>query len=386
MSTSRKLIDALNQYSNKKFWVDPPDNPTFKNVLDQLAKQEPNVRDALNAIFWVQIKEIGTPIIEDFSAEEVKVHFLFPRNKFDYQTKKLYISGDFHGITSTNNARQEMDHLKDTDIMYRSDVMPKDSVVTYKFLQVPPEYENKNRPDICGQSEALPKSFYELEPIPEVVSDGAKNFKLINDDNAKHKDFYFVGSIFCANVVNDISQLTLVKNTRLSKLFNSGKESPRYLKNIAHSGTYLCDRNNDLKENKNVDEYFINNLRTDAVHTRSVSVFQADGDNINNLIIHHDGNGYIATGAIERINELIGEEKIPKNATIICITQLPGLVEKYKKENPSKYKSGMDPRPIEFGSKVDDCVFRSKRTTISVCKRTVNPVTSEQQFRYMRTA
>ena len=356
MSASRKLIDALNIHSNKKFWDDPPDNPTFQEVLDRYEKYSADLertdREALSKVFWAQIKEIRTPIIEDYSAGEVKVHFLFPQNEYDHETKKLYISGDFHGFTSTNDDRKEMHHKPDTDIMHRSDVMPRDSVVTYTFLQVPQKYQNKSRQQLTG--EALPKSFYR-EAITEADSDplaGPEYSK--SDEYAKHTD---IGrSIFCANVDNDLSGINLFKNTDWEKLLT--EKHPGYLKNLTHKGTYFCDMNNFLREDKNPANDYMKKIWdvADKENTRSVSVFQSGEGKVDNLIIIHDGVSYMGTGTIERLDALIEEGKIPKNTAIICISQLPGLIEKYKKQSPKEFAEATDPRPVEYGSRIDDYV------------------------------
>lgn len=294
MSVSRKLIDELNQNTNPLFWENPPDKPTFEEVLEQYvnysAKLESTKREALSKVFWAQIKEIGTPIIEDFSGEEVKVHFLFPRDNYDHETKKLYISGDFHGFTSTDNNRQEMHHKFNTDIMHRSDVMPRDSVVTYNFLQVPPKYQNKSRQELTG--EMLPKSFYDMEKIPELGNDPLTDSK--SDAYAKHTD---IGrSIFCANVDNNLSGINLFKDTDWKKLLT--KEYPVYLKNLTHKGTYFCDMDNLLREDKNPANDYMKKIWDvdDKENTRSVTVFQSGEGKVDNLIIIHDGVSYMGTG------------------------------------------------------------------------------------------
>lgn len=339
----------------KKFWEDCPEKPTptFQNALDKYAeyyeKLNPEQQMQMSELFWDKIKRIGTPIIEDFSNEEVKVHFLFPRDNYDHETKKLYISGDFHGFTSSDNARQEMHQKSNTDIMHRSDVMPRDSVVTYNFLQVTPEYQNKSRQQLTG--EVLPKSFY-LEDITESGNDPLTDFK--SDAYARHTD---IGrSIFCANVDNNLSGIHLFKDTDWKNLLT--EEYPGYLKNLTHKGTYFCDMDNHLREDKNPANDYMKKIWdvSDKENTRTVSVFQAGEGKVDNLIIIHDGVSYMGTGSIERIDALIGEEKIPKNTAVICISQLPGLIEKYKRESPKKFANATDPRPIEYGSRIGDYI------------------------------
>jgi enterochelin esterase-like enzyme len=357
MSISRKLVDKLNENTNLLFWESPPDKPTFAEVLDKYAdycaylefNERSTEREILSGVFWNQIKQIGTPIIEDFSVDEVKVHLLFPRDQYNHEKNKLYISGDFHGFTSSDDERQEMYRKSNTDIMYRTDVMPRDSVVTYYFLQVPPEYQNKSRTQLTG--EVQPQSFYK-EAITELGSDPLTG--IISDKNAKHTD---IGrSIFCANVENNISSIKLFHDTDCKKLLT--REYPGYLKNLAHKGTYLCDRDNLLMEDKNPATGYMKKIWdvNDIDNTRSVSVFQSGEGDIENLIIIHDGVSYMGTGTIERIDALIEEEKIPQNTAIICISQLPGLIEKYKKQSSEEFDNATDPRAIEYGTRIDDYI------------------------------
>lgn len=356
MSVSRKLIDKLNENTTPLFWENAPDKPTFKEVLnryaDYSAKLEFSKREALSQGFWAQIREIGTPIIEELSSEEVKVHFLFPRDEYDHDEKKLYVCGDFHGFTSTNNERQEMHRIVETDIMYRNDIIPKNSVVIYHFFQAPQKYQNKNRPDISGPGEALPKSFYDIEPIPTKEVDPELNKLILKDNYAKHWDNE--GNIFCANVANDLSHVQLMKDTNWEKLLNKNGQHNGYLKNLSHRHTYLCDKKDVLHEAKNVTEP--PNFYYDKENTRSVSVFAPSNVEIDHLIIFHDGNGYMLTGAIERIDTLIGKGEVPKNTAVICINALLGLIEKYKEQSPKKFAEAKNERAIEYGTKIDDYV------------------------------
>lgn len=356
LSAAQKLIVSLNEHTKQSFWKNPPDKPTFEEVLDQYAiystNLDTNEREALNTAFWLQIKKLGTPIIEDLANDEVKVHFLFPRDEYNHNENKLYVCGDFHGFTSTNDERQEMHHKVGTDIMYRIDTMPKNSVVIYHFFQAPPKYQNKNRPDILGPGEAKPKSFYDIEPkLTQDVDPEIKKL-ILKDNYAKHWDYE--GNIFCANVFNNLSHVQLMKDTNWEKLLNINFQHNGYLKNLSHRNTYLCDKKDGLHEAENVtkppDFYF------DKENTRSVTVFAPRNVKIDYLIIFHDGNGYMLTGAIECIDTLIGKAEVPKNTAVICINTLLGLIEKYKEQSPKEFAEAANPRAIEYGTKIDDYV------------------------------
>ena len=139
-----------------------PEGLKFDNILEQYAKfcdeLEPIPKKKMSELFWDKIKLMGTPIIEEIADDRVKVHFLFLQDNYDHLRKALYIAGDYHGFTSTNDVRQKMHNIPGTDILHRSYEMPKDCIVTYNYIQIDPEFADQNRPFFSGSTEELPRS------------------------------------------------------------------------------------------------------------------------------------------------------------------------------------------------------------------------------------
>lgn len=115
------------------------DGRNFEKILviyaEYYASLNVEQQKTLSRIFWAQIKELGTPIIESNPEKptECNVYFLFPKDKLDDSkdekaspgTKKdLYLQGDFHGIGSTEG-RQRLSELSNTGIMCTKIACPK---------------------------------------------------------------------------------------------------------------------------------------------------------------------------------------------------------------------------------------------------------------------
>src|SRR3990167_3690312 len=217
MSASRKLIDALNQFSKNNFWSNPPNNPTFKEVLEQYAKYsaslEANELKSLYNAFWDQIKKIGTPIIEESFNDEANVYFLFRKDKRE-NNNDLYLQGEFHGYGGVSG-RYKLDELTNTGIMYRIDSIPINAMITYQYQQL----------------------------------DAAT----INDDNSTHRNVYHHrysgGSIFKVNSDPDQSHLgkQLGKNEEENYWNRTiSSESNNSSKNFSYHTTLYSDSTNNL--------------------------------------------------------------------------------------------------------------------------------------------
>ena len=93
MTISQEFIKRLKNATGKeplpiKFWEDyssNSDTPTFQDVLDKYADYYKGLSVAqqkeMSKIFWEQVKDFGTPIIEEKSDGQSEVYFLFPRSK-----------------------------------------------------------------------------------------------------------------------------------------------------------------------------------------------------------------------------------------------------------------------------------------------------------------
>lgn len=160
-----KLQQLFNQYQNNVSGASLSGNAkplTFQMLLDEYAKYYNKLEDsqekkALSNTFWAQIKSLGTPIIEKIPRDDTQcnVYFLFPKKELP-EGKDLYLQGDFHGYGSTDG-RQKLSELADTGIMYRTDPMPMDAIVTYYYSKV--EHSHGGRKPIPEHSPFFDEKF-----------------------------------------------------------------------------------------------------------------------------------------------------------------------------------------------------------------------------------
>ena len=181
MTIAQEFIKKLQEATGKeplpkKFWEDYSDHersPTFQDVLSQYAEYcktlSQSQKDWFSKVFWDQVKAYGTPIIEAREDGQSEVYFLFPRAKLSESVdnpgakKELYLQGDFHGYGSTLKDTQELTQLPRTDIMWRSNTMPRDALVTYYYVQLEPKYGNKKATDFYGDVAYQPPSFFPVK-------------------------------------------------------------------------------------------------------------------------------------------------------------------------------------------------------------------------------
>src|SRR3990167_3717329 len=181
MTIAQEFINKLQEATGKeplpkKFWEDYSDHersPTFQDVLSQYAEYcktlSQSQKDWFSKVFWDQVKAYGTPIIEAREDGQSEVYFLFPRAKLSESVdnpgakKELYLQGDFHGYGSTLKDTQELTQLPRTDIMWRSNTMPRDALVTYYYVQLEPKYGNKKATDFYGDVAYQPPSFFPVK-------------------------------------------------------------------------------------------------------------------------------------------------------------------------------------------------------------------------------
>lgn len=165
---------------------------TFQDALDLYATyysslETPAQKEAMSVIFNDQIKKLGTPIIEDSSADECDVYFLFPKERLldseeNPGTKKdLYLQGDFHGYDTTEDKhKNRVTELNDTGMMLHKAIVPKDAIVTYRYIQLEPSLRNRTPTQHHG-SEAIeepPTSYFSTESKvekPEIITPQTKN-------------------------------------------------------------------------------------------------------------------------------------------------------------------------------------------------------------------
>ncbi|RUR11612.1 serine hydrolase [Legionella sp. km772] len=209
MTISQEFIKRLkNATGNEslpiKFWADysnDSDTPTFQDVLDKYADYYKGLSVAqqkeMSKIFWEQVKDFGTPIIEEKSDGQSEVYFLFPRGKLSDvddkpgTKKNLYLQGDFHGYGSTLEETQELTQLSDTDVMCRRNTMPKDALVTYYYVQLDPKHSNKEATHFYGDVAYRPSSFFPV--IPSTIPVDKPPAKTREELQAADTLFYGVG-------------------------------------------------------------------------------------------------------------------------------------------------------------------------------------------------
>ncbi len=132
-----------------KFWENysPTDTHTFQDFLEQYAKYYVTLKaaqkKAMSLVFWDAIEKIGTPIIEDNLEKKgaFDVYFLYPKEHV-VDDQDLYLQGDFHGYDTTD-ARSRVSEWSDTGVMLHRDTMPRDAILTYRYIQLAPSLRGK---------------------------------------------------------------------------------------------------------------------------------------------------------------------------------------------------------------------------------------------------
>ncbi|EKT55361.1 alpha/beta hydrolase-fold protein [Providencia burhodogranariea] len=139
------------------------DSPKLQALLDTY-QNEKNT-DA----FWREIKAQGTPLIEDFKKGQKKVTFLWRGAKAN-----AYILGAPSGNHET------MAHIPNTDIWYRSFVVPNDTLSQYKIApDIPKVAEGgfAQRRAILATAQADP---FNSHAIPSFFADQYNRFSLLS--------------------------------------------------------------------------------------------------------------------------------------------------------------------------------------------------------------
>ncbi len=377
MTIAQKFIknlqdDVVKKSLPEKFWADYSSGdhtPTFQNVLDKYAEYYNNEslsaaqKDEISKIFWEQVKDLGTPIIEKKSDGQSEVYFLFPRDKLldekeNPGTKKeLYLQGDFHGYGSTLDKTQKLAQLPGTDVMYRSNTMPKDALVTYYYVQLDSEHGNKAATHFYGDVAYQPPSFFPVKPgvLPadkppektreELEAASALFFgsgSVLKDEFSKyHKIYDPQSSFFCADPDKDISYLRL----------------PIEDKAGSNLGKFFSDLEKKARVSLvSVDEQVAapSNLADLSKISRSIQVFAPPGDSdIEQVVIINDGKYYQLGNTVERLDKLLS-----KNTAVIFITPEQGIedeaIKKGVKFEPADTLPGMGARTVDLKYRVDE--------------------------------
>lgn len=379
------FIKNLQDATNQQFWKNPPEKVTFQAVLDQYALYYESLSTAeeqekLSTIFWDQVKAIGTPIIEEGSEGNCEVYFLFPRNKLSDSDEKpgekkdLYLQGDFHGYDTTTG-RQLLSHFKNTGIMLRSDTIPKDAIITYRYVQLEPSLRGRTPTEHHGSAiiEPVPESFFpqteevkedKEEVIPGKTKNPSEQFwgKATQrvDECSTHRPVFFAtdgspGSperIFRVSPEPSRARLPgeAVNWSMLLSTENSSNSNRRFV----YHDTLYSDLNGDIvhDETTSGESATPDQLRTEPYlkFTRVIHVFKPTSEKIDNIVVVNDGIGYLLSGMMDRFETM---DKLSPNTAFVFISCLPGLAKTVSALPPKADLPGMRERVVDYQLKIE---------------------------------
>ena len=401
-----------------KFWESYPekDTYTFQDALDKYAEYysalNPAQKKAMSVIFWAQIEAIGTPVIEDSLKldGECEVYFLFPKDNLSQSTeepeykKDLYLQGDFHGYDTTDG-RQRVEELSETGIMLHQDTMPRDAMITYRYIQLEPSLKGKTPTEHHGSEiiENLPVTFFpeedtsfdflkrvitefiqfswnfaealqpqppeeptRLDVIPPQTKNASDKFwgsdsRLFDDYGTHRPPFFGIGSserIFRVHANPELSHL-LGEEVNWPSLLsepNLGDPAKRFI----YHDTLYSDLEGELKHcEAPVTNQYAGYTHSDldaspySQFTRAIHVFKPTSNTIDNIVVVNDGMPYLSMGSMEYFEQMVAEGKLSPNTAFVFVTPLPGLAKTMSADDPKASMPGMGSRTIEYEHGVD---------------------------------
>ncbi|MDF1678073.1 MAG: serine hydrolase [Legionellaceae bacterium] len=377
MSKVDDLVEGLQRATGKaalpeKFWVDysKDDTHTFQDVLDKYtayycARLNAAQKKAMSQVFWAQIENIGSPIIEDIPGRPDKcaVYFLFPKNKV-HEGNDLYLQGDFHGYGATP-ARARLATLESTDIMFRHDVMDKDATVVYEFVQLPPSIQDKTPTELAGsrlveppQDDYFPKNspstlVDEVPPNLESPANWSGNPEtILKAEHSKHRPAFFIygeDKIFRVNADEKLACLPgapLDWNILLSK-------TPVADKHFVLHDVFYSNREGNIKAQEHTPpEVFIQHGHESPYNefTRVMYVLKPKAGTIENLVLVNDGLGYLHSGALQQFEHMVKEGQLSPQTGLVFVHTLPALAKTIEvpEGNEKAALEGMGERTIEY--------------------------------------
>ena len=387
MTIAQDFIKKLQAATHQQFWEAPPEEPTFQDVLDQFAiyyqrLSRDEFRVELSNFFWDKIKAIGTPIIEEKSAEQCEVYFLFPRDRLSdsdekLDTKKeLYLQGDFHGYDTTDG-RQQLAHFKNTGIMLRNDTIPRAAILTYRYVQLEPSLRGKTPMEHHGSAliEPLPVSFFPkradqaereiMLPQTKHASDEfwGKDSQLV-DEYCTHRPAFF-------GIESPEKILRISTDSSRAHLHGEEVNWPSLLSTEAlgnsnrkfiHHDTLYSDLQGDLKhcEAPNSRNYATpsqlfsgDDSSPYSQFTRAIHVFIPTTTRIDLLVVVNDGIPYLSMGIMDYFEEMAEEGRLSPNTAFVFVTCLPGLVKTVSALDSKASMPGMGERTVDYELKID---------------------------------
>ncbi|MDF1646197.1 MAG: serine hydrolase [Legionellaceae bacterium] len=376
MSPSKKLAEALKKATGKgalpvKFWEDDSksDAYTVEDVLNQYVKYchdylNPAQKKAMSMVFWSQIEAMGSPIMENIPDKtgQCAVYFLFPATQVD-AGNDLYLQGDFHGYGTTER-RARLSLLEGTDIMFKHDVMQKDDLVTYQFVQLPKSIQDKNPTELAGSSFVEPPQVdyfaeekqvdtIDSPPMPENPPDWFQNPEVILKA-AYSKDrpvFYIYGEdkIFLVNADEALARLSgepLDFQMLLSK-------TPAENKPFVLHDVFYANRSGDIHPSEHipVEQFF--NHPDEAPYddlTRLIYVLKPKVGAVEHLVFINDGLGYLHSGAMQQLEDMIENGHLSPHTGVVWVHTLPALAKMIDppEGNEKASLAGMGERTIDY--------------------------------------
>lgn len=377
--TARDFLKKIQDVTNQKFWVSPPKEPTFEDVLKQYAVYYHGLKSnkekvELSTFFWNQIKEIGTPIIEQRKDGKCDVYFLFHEDNLSMSkqvlgTKKdLYLQGDFHGYGATDG-RQRLSELSDTGIMWRKDSMPRDAIVVYQYIQVERSHRGtkplpERSPFFTHGEGFTPHST--VTSFPEIPQSGCK------DEYSTHTSPYpgFDSGARIFRVSADSKHAHIqAKPIDWPNLLSTEMQSNT--KKIDYHATLYSDQAGDLHRSETPvtkqyhdDLYYSNQDNSPyAKFTRNIHVFKPASGKIDDIVVINDGTPYLMTGMLDHFEKMIADKRLSPNTAFVFINVLPGLEKTLSRDvavaynqDPSAKLPGMGVRLIDYKHGIDQYI------------------------------
>lgn len=351
------------EYSNNGLYSFEEMLKKYKEYYDRLESKEN--QGLLQSLFWNQVKVVGTPIIEDISDGVSKVYFLFQREKLKESSEKLgekrdlYLQGDFHGYGSTFKDTQSLEQLPGTNIMFRSDFMPKGALVTYYYVQLEPCHGDKPATHFYGDIAYQPPSFFpvipEVKPADMPASKSKEEMAMVSnlfwgEDNVLvdeyckfHKSYDQNSGFFCAD-----SKKSVLNFGFPVRLKGDNEFFEHFFANKAKSASLAL-----ASENDKIIDYPENKADLDKC-SRSIHVFAPeDKKAIENVLIIYDGRFYQLGNTQERLKSGFGN-----NTAVIYINPEKGIEEEAKRNgiqfDAADSLPGMNERTVDLKHRVDE--------------------------------
>lgn len=379
---TQEFIKKLQDATDQQFWKTPPEKATFQEVLDQYAiyyhsLRSPESQKKLSDIFWNQVKAIGTPIIEEGIDGKCEVYFLFRRDTLSdsdekpEEKKDLYLQGDFHGYDTTTG-RQLLSHFKNTGIMLRSDTIPRDAVITYRYVELEPSLKGKTPIEHHGSAvlDPVPESFFpQKEEIKEEVKAQTENpsdefwgsSQLVDVCSTHRPSFFGIDSaekIFRVNPEPSAAHLPGEK-INWSMLLSTESPDNSHRKFIYHDTLYSDLQGNLLHAQGEAKYATPDQLRsTDdsslySQFTRVIHVFKPAHARVDNVVIVNDGTAYLLMGVMDHFETMVTEGKLSPHIAFVFINCLPALAKTVSALPPGASLPGMRERVVDYQLKID---------------------------------